>query len=237
MRKYLLFILLSGSLPFVLQSCGGGGDMGGSSSYYDDCEYYGCKKAQLGTIRLLDSSRAWLGDSTLTFITLVNDSGLSFDFAYKKEKTTVFDIPVNSRTETCSSGRTRKCNDDLEIEQQADVLSGNLLPLSIRVVRQKHTIGMPTTGIKRDSLPKLRDKLFIQIKDASFDLPVSADTLPPGVTFYPVLTLKGINYNNVYQCDNNASPTGVLKVKGIYHSLKSGFLGYYLSNGERWLRK
>lgn len=211
--------------------------MGGYNAYYDDCDYYSCYRARLGRIKLLDSSRVWLGDSTKSTITLVNDSGVSFDFSYKRENPGVFDIPVNARTENCANGKTRKCNDELEIEQQADVLSGTILPVTIRVVRQKYTIGMPTTGIKRDSLPKLKDKLLIQIKDATFDIPVSSDTLPAGVTFYPVLTLNGVNYTNVYQCDNNAAPTGTLRVKGTYHSLKTGFLGYYLSNGERWLRK
>jgi len=226
---------------FLLSSCGqsdgpcdGGGGCGGN--------YYNYARKNLGLLNLNDSSKVWMNEDTVNQIKYVNNNGHTTYIKFYNRTTSTAMQPFKYGDTTysrppCCSSITDDFYDYGTVYSEQTNYNGIDLPYNFSLIRTS-VINTPISVF--DSTKKFTgyDVFSIKFNDYTFQLPFNNPSAK-FYNFYDSIQLNGALFYKIYKVYNDPitmDPT-FITISGAYYSLSNGIIGFYLSNGETWVKK
>ena len=225
---------------FLISSCGqGGGPCDGGGGCYGSYDYYARKN--LGFLNLTDSSKVWMNEDTVNKIKYVNNNGhATYIQFYNRTINTatqpfIYGDTIYSRPPCCPS-IIDNYYDYGTVQSEQINFKGLDLPYNFSLIR---TSVINSTIPVFDSTRKFTgyDVFSIKFNNYTFPLPFNN----PSAKFYNLydtLQLNGQVFYKVFKVYNDpiTIDSNYVTLNGAYYSLSKGVIGFYLSNGETWVK-
>lgn len=217
---------------------------------YDDCdgvfyrniEYLG---KSLGSIDFLDSTSYWVNrNSTTNKLTLRNEKGFVSPFEkYSKYKRISSQQKIDSKKTTIKG----ECYDAIyidymELHTEYEEYASINLPYKVIYSRSQ----IPLNKLL-DTIPyvKVKEQLFLSLIHSNnhnyrlqFEVNFNSNNLLPNQRYQDTMELLNKKFYRVFSqiIDTNIIDKNFAQPIGLYYNQLEGFLGFFLNNGEVWIK-
>ena len=212
-----------------------GGDVADCSGRY----MYARKK--LGILNLNDSSKVWLNEDTINQLNYVNNNGHSTVIKFTNRTTNTSIQPFIYGDSVYSGPCCSRIDDSYydygTIQSEQINYKGLYLPYNFSLIRQS-VINTPKYIFDTTHKFTGYDVFSIQLNNINFPLPFNNPSAK-FYNYYDTLNLNGQLFYHVYKVfvDPLTVNPNSITVNGAYYSLSKGMIGFYLTNGETWIKK
>jgi hypothetical protein len=231
--NFICFLLI----PFCLISCIALGSGEGSECEMANCSSRNEKK--YADVKLTDSTAKWLSfcplNTTIPTVQFKNAAGFSLDYTVTKKRTNEDkDISRTYKAEKC-------CSQVAYIKYymfESEEMTYNPKNGGVKITFNRKM--NPSVFVNdKDSMVinSLSEYLLLRPGSASYAINTDSTYADSKQLFHPQLSLRGKNFSSVFEIIDTTADTVKIVQKGFYYSFSNGLIGYYLTNGELWLKE
>lgn len=191
-------------------------------------------------LKLNDSNGNWLSLNEIIepAVTFTNENGATLTYSIVKNLKTDKVIYNSTQVKRDECGR-KTIKDDYYLKQEQSVVYGRK---NVSITMSAHRkIKVNSTGGKYTNLPfqihSSNEYLLVELNSKYYPLNTDTGFISTGQRFHTLLTLRGKNFNNVFEVIDTAASIPAIVPKGFYYSFRKGLIGYYLTNGELWFQE
>ncbi|MEI6508111.1 MAG: hypothetical protein WCO54_06470 [Bacteroidota bacterium] len=235
MKRIVTFLTI-----LIFASCIKKSDCGGNDVIECNGNDIGARN-NLGFLILKDSSKVWLNEDTLNQLDYLNNNGHSTPIKFTNKTIKNILQPYiygdSVYSSPCCPVLRDHYTDYGTVQSEQLNFKGLYLPYNFSLIRQS-VINTPKNIF--DSTHKFTgyDVFSIQLNNINFPLPFNNPSAK-FYNYYDSLNLNGQLFYHVYKVfvDPLTVNPNSITVNGAYYSLSKGMIGFYLTNGETWIKK